>query len=213
VYNRVLKDPDAYILKKVARDYRQKFDSYIDIESINTQTIDALSVTLVERDVINPLQWASIKEFDYDKNYNFLYHQFEGMYYNSPELAMTVIVKGMILDYSFGDIFIWNKEDDIRQKYDIATTFGKSSKINYVTGDFTKLLDDVKPQIVYDWDVERVFKMNEDSSRNDTFFGVSAYGFNFEPGMDYKLKYDMSYHSNVAFFQVLNAEEKSRYKG
>jgi len=215
VYDRVIKDPDAFILKKISKSYSNKFKEYIDTDLFNTMTLDTLMITLMERNIENPLEWASIKEFDYEKNYSFLRKQFPNMYRDSKPLHMCGIIKGMIYDYSIGDIYVWNPEDDVRQRFDLSSQFGKIKKLKYITGDYEKCVKETKPNILYDWDVDRIYKLDEFSEMNHTFFGIADYGFNFEDDKEdpYKLRHELYKHKNVAFFANLELPESCKYKG
>ena len=86
VYDHVLREPDLFILKK-ALEYKNKFKKYIDIEFLQTNTDESLLESIIARKEANLFKWISINEFDYEKNYNYLYSRWKTMEAESPKLA------------------------------------------------------------------------------------------------------------------------------
>lgn len=217
-YDRMIKDPDIFILQKLARSYYNEFKDYIDMESILSLDSTALAPFMFERKEQNILKWVSIKEFDYDKNYKFLYKEFKEMYNESQELKMVKVVKSFLTSYCVDRILIYNETDDIRQRYDLSLLFGKS-KLEYVTGPMDIILKNIPINIVYDWDARRVAKLNEFDEFDNIFFSVAAYGFNFEEERKDAiiniptLKYNLSDRENVAFFKNMTFTKESFLKG
>ena len=212
VFDRVLKDPDPFIIMTIVNKYPHKFAKFIDIDLFDTLTMDALSPYIVMRQIENPLEWAAIKEFDYEKNYRYLHDRFKNMYRDSKPLHMVNAVKRFINGYCINNIYIWNEKDDERQRYDICSMFPKTDKIKYVTGDYANTLKKLKPNIVYDWSAKRISEVNEYEEFNNIFFGLSNYRFNFEEDGS-TLKYNLNGRANVAFFKVMDINENSLLKG
>lgn len=218
VYDRIIKDPDIFILQKIAKKYYNQFKDYIDMESLLSLDASALAPVLYARKTQNILEWSAIKEFDYEKNYMFLYKEFKEMYRESAELKMVNTLKTFTTSYCIDRILIYNEIDDIRQRYDLFKLFGQS-KIEYITGPMEKILKSIQINIVYDWDASRVAKLNEYEEFNHTFFAIAAYGFNFEEGDPDAwiniptLKYGLSERDNVAFFQTMAFTHESFFKG
>ena len=154
VYDHVLREPDLFILKK-ALEYKNKFKKYIDIEFLQTNTDESLLESIIDRKEANLFKWISISEFDYEKNYNYLYSRWKTMYAESPKLAgYTYLNRYERSDY-IAEIYIWNEEDDVRQRFDIANSFD-NDKVFYVTGPLQTVLEQCDINVVYDYDTKRV---------------------------------------------------------
>lgn len=220
-FDRIIKDPDIFILHNIASNYYEQFKEYIDMESLLSLDTKALEPILYARSVFNILEWVSIKEFDYTKNYNFLYNEFKNMYIDSKELKMVETVRSFLTSYCVDRIFIYNEKDDIRQRYDLSLMFGKS-KLEYIIGPMKDIIKEAKIHIVYDWNVDRAAEIIDTEEFNHVFFGIAAYGFNFEPMTEEekksifkipKLKHGLSDRENVAYFQTMKFTKKSFFKG
>ena len=212
VYDRVLKDPDAFLLKKVASDFADQFKEYIDINKLNTVTIEYLTGALIDRDKKNPLEWLALKEFDYEENYKFLKDQFKNMYFSSLPLYGWTIVDRFTRSFASGDIYIWNEVDDVRQKYDIVSNFNNPG-IKYITGDFFEAVKEVKPNILYDWDADRIGTLLQDELNQEIFVGIANYEFNFTRENRLLLKHNLTFRENVAFFVAYHPTKDATYKG
>ena len=215
VFDRIVKDPDAAILKYCATKEKEKYKEILDMNYINTMELETLMVTLIDRKVLNPLDWASTnKKFDYEAEYKDLYSRIKNMYAVSKELPMCRIIKGFIHDFKIGKIYIWNETPDVRQQYEIVNIFPDGEKkIQYITGDYKKAIDQANPLLIYDWSAERVSKLNSYQEYNRVFFGIANYNFNFEDDDYTKLKYGLWDCNNVAFFRAMRPEINAKYKG
>lgn len=212
-YDHVLKDPDAFILKTVAIHYPKKFAEYINIPKINTMTYDTLSSELVLRREEDVLKWASLKPFDFQKNYEYLYKKFKNMYRDSRELSMYGSVRTFSHAYCIGSVYIWNRTDDIRQRLDLVNAVGKSEVIKYVTGPLDKVIRQLKPSMVYHHSAKVVADLNEYEDFPNTYFAVANYQYNFEDESTFYLKYDLPKRKNITIFRVMDAKNANLYRG
>ena len=214
VFDRIIKDPDPYILKYAATRHKDEYKSLIDTKTINTLEIDTLLVMLIQRNVVNPLRWSSIAEFDYDAEYKKLYDEANRMYIGVPKLPMCRIIQGYIHDFKVSDIYIWNQERDPRQEFQLVNLFpdGKD-KIKYITGDYERAIKSSNPSLIYDWSLDRIANLNSCQEHNDRFFGIANYGFNFEDDEHITLKYGLSTCRNIAFFIAYKAPLKAKFRG
>lgn len=219
-YDRIIKDPDLFILQVITSKYYDKFKDYIDMDSLLSLDPNALELLLYNRPQVNILEWVSIKEFDYDKNYKFLYNAFKTMYAESKELKIVKNIKNFLMSYYIDRIFVYNEKDDIRQRYDLSLIFG-DSRIEYIVGPMYDILKKFKIHMVYDWNAKRVSDLVDTEEFNHIFFAIASYGFNFEEIEEKdknkiylpKLKYDLYDRDNVAFFKTMEFTNKSFLKG
>ncbi len=212
VYDRVLKDPDAFLMKKLASEYTDQFKEYIDTNQLNTLSLEYLTAALIDRDVKNPLEWLAKKPFDYEGNYKFLKDQFKNMYYASIPLYGWTILDRFTRSFASGDIFIWNETDDVRQKYDIVSNFDNPG-IKYITGDYFECINQIHPNLIYDWDADRVHMLLKDELHEDIFVGVANYEFNFSKEDRVMLKHNLSYRKNIAYYTLYHSGESATFKG
>ena len=212
-YDYIIKNPDIFILRMIAKNFREKFKDYLNMPILTTLEKDAMYPIVVNRTEQNLLKWASIKEFDYDSNYDYLYNKFKNMYFASDMLQMAYAVKSFNVSYCIDKIYLYNEVYDKRQHFDIQNMYG-FNKVQYVVGDFKKVIDKIGDvNIVYDHDAKRVSDVINTGEYDGIMFGVAAYGYNFEPGKPYHLKYDLLEHDNVSSFPVFEITKKSLYKG
>lgn len=215
VYDHVLKDPDAFILSLIAKHYPTKFKEYVDIVGIRTLDQIALQKQLILRTTEDPLEWVSLKPFDFKANYEYLYKKSKNMYRDSIPLSMYEIVNRFAHSYCINHVYIWNQVEDIRQRYDLLQMLGKNANVEYVTGNYKKVLKKLKPDVVYDYSAKRVAEVNEYEEFNHIFFGVANYQYNFDPPTTLipLLKYKLSYRKNISDFRVWTIGTPAIYKG
>lgn len=212
VYDHVLREPDLFILKK-ALEYKNKFKKYIDIEFLQTNTDESLLESIIDRKEANLFKWISISEFDYEKNYNYLYSRWKTMYAESPKLAGYTYLNRYVRSDYIAEIYIWNEEDDVRQRFDIANSFD-NDKVFYVTGPLQTVLEQCDINVVYDYDTKRVRNLLDSGKFNSrTVFGVAAYGFNFISDENMILKDNIFEYKNTMFFPIINQDLISFFKG
>ena len=212
VYENVIKNPDAFILKKIVKDFRSKFEEYMDTNIISTLDITPLTLILIDRNDKNVLRWVSKKEFDYESNYNFLHKQFLNMYNESIMLDGGKILLRFIHSFCIGNIYIWNPVDDKRQRYDIVKNFG-GPNVMYITGDLGACIDKYKPKLVYDWDADRIYDLVRTNEHKDTLFGIANYGFNFEKDNPYLLKNELFMYPNVTYYVTYHRKPEDICRG
>jgi hypothetical protein len=214
VYDNVLKSPDAFILKKVATEYRDRFEGFIDFSLIDTNTPESLLLHLVRRNEKNPLKWLATQEFDYDKLYNQLHQGFSNMYRDAERLRLYNRLYSLAASYCIEHIYIWNPEYDVRQQFDLDDILHEN-KVEYVVNpDLGQTILDIgEVNIVYDWDAERVWELVRTDKYDDTFFGIAGYPFNFEKDEPDYLIHRLWERSNIAFYPILNINETNKYCG
>lgn len=212
VYDRVIKEPDTFIMRMISSDkYRSQFEKYIDMSSIITVTKDTLAAALSQRSKENPLEWAAVRKFDYEKNYWYLYKKFPNMYEDSDPLVQANSLRMFIHSFCIDNIYVWNRYDDIRQRYDLAELCG-NSKVQYVTGPLDAVLRKFKPNVVYHWSAKEVNDLLEYEEFNNIFFGIANYGFNLDFS-NMMLKYNLWKRPNISTFNVMKYSNKAKFRG
>lgn len=214
VYHNVLKSPDAFILKKMANEYRDRFEGFIDFAPIDLNSPQALLLLVLSRTVKNPIEWLATEKFDYDKIYDQLVKGFPNAYRDSERLRMYESVYNLSRSYCVEKIFIWNEVDDVRQRFDLDELL-HNDKVEYVVNkDLYQALKDIGDiNFVYDWDIDRLYRIMNSKEFDNTFFGIAGYPFNFDKDKPYALKYNMSEKPNIAYYYVHNINETNKYFG
>lgn len=213
-YENIIRCPDTYILKIISsnKKYKNKFKEYIDFGLLETLSPDALILTLLNRKIKNPLEFFSIKEFDYEANYNYLHDKFDDLYMKSYPLNTITVIGRLIKSYCVDKIYIYNERYDKRQHFDICKLYDNNENVIYCSGDLQEIIDNISSlSVVYDWDADRVDNLTKDGLNSEIIFVLADYGFNFvKPPF---LVNNLSERDNVSFFKVLNPTEKNLYKG
>lgn len=209
-YDEVLRDPNVFLLHLIldVPKIRKQFKDYFDEEKFDCQSEAKIHTMLLNRTVKNFLEWGALKEFDYERNYDKMYHQFKSMYEKSPALAMYDAFVQMIKESFLDKMFIWNPKEDRRQEYDIVKTFGKNPKVQYVTGPYLDVVDAIgEIHIFVDNDIDRLDPVIRTKKYRHANFSVARYGYNYEIGEQKlpMLKNDIAsfvsrYHISLAEF-------------
>lgn len=218
VYDRVLKDPDTFILRQLEFHYRSKFEEYLDFSKLDDISDKYIQAALIMRREENPFTLIAKKKFDMDLNYTYLHKKFKNMYRDSAKLAAWHYLDRFVHNYCVGKIYVWNPEPDERQMYDLATNTNRNTKIEYITGNYRNAIQQTNPGLIYDWSAKRIAELVDDEEYNHVRIGISNYFFNFvgediQPDGVCYLKYDLSYRENIGYFKVLNAEPTVFYNG
>lgn len=212
VFDRILKDPDLTIMKIISSQYRNKFEGFVDMESLMSVDKKMYLPLLYSRSEINILKWMAIKEFDYEKNYNVMYNGLKMLYANSDELKMVRVVKDFLQSFYVDNIYVYNEKDDVRQRYELVQMFGDKT-VKYVNGPIDKAIKQLQVHLVYDWDAHRVASLNEYDEFDSVFFAIAGYRFNFEQDKPEILKYNLVDRKNVCHFNTMELTEESFLKG
>ena len=157
-YRDIIKTADFYILDLVKTRFRDKFKDLIDFKLLDTLTEEALMLHWLHRPVKNVLEWLAIKEFDYEKNYQFLYDKSKKLYIDDDRtLKFDKVLENYKFSKAINDIYVWNPTYDKRQLFDLKVRHGLG-KIKYVTGaSLERVLDRIgSVNLVYDTDADRV---------------------------------------------------------
>jgi hypothetical protein len=107
--------------------------------------------------------------------------------------------------YCIGKIYIWNPEVDKRQLFDISGLLDlPNNKVQYVSSPtLQQAIDNIgNLDVVYDWDVDRVYEVVSTGLYNNILFAVGNYPFNFELDDMNKLKYNLNDTDNVRSFII-----------
>ena len=213
VFDRIIKDPDFAILRFAS--LQDEFREYIDVDRILTLSKESLAEELVEREEENPFVRYKIKDFNMQKNYDWIYKNIKYLYSYSPNLRMAHSIVSYLTSGLMKNVYIWNPVEDERQRFSLFKLYDKSSILEYLAGDYNEALDYAKPTLVYDWNVKRVFDTVETENWDGTYFFVSNHRFNFELNENNwpVLKYGLRDRKNVTFFPVYQNEALSIHKG
>ena len=179
-YNEVIKQPGLYILRKIRDEYMEKFKPYINTELLAEISDKDLPYIYAARNVINPLQWLAITEFDYEANYNSLAKRFKTMYIESEPTTLNQHMTHFLKAFFITDLCFWTEEYDKRVDFDIQSTYNNtdfSEKVKYVTGPLDGCIRDIHPDVVfYPYITDDMWKLSRDNK--DIVFIYPTYLFN-----------------------------------
>jgi len=212
-YRDIIKTADFYILDLVKTRFRDKFKDLIDFKLLDTLTEEALMFHWLHRPVKNILEWLAIKEFDYEKNYQFLYDKSKKLYIDDNRtLKFDKVLENYKFSKAINDIYVWNPTYDKRQLFDLKVRHGLG-KIKYVTGaSLERVLDRIgSVNLIYDTDADRVAELINTGKYPKMVFGVGAYGYNYQ--RDFILKHDLADNVNVSTFPILIINESYLFNG
>ena len=176
-YDGIIKSGDHFILKTIYNNFYDKFKEYIQIPSdVNN---DNFIYFLYSRGEENIFKWLSIKEFDYEENYNYFKSKYLNMYLDSKPLAIYNNLKEFAGGYCVKNLVIYSNEYDKRIEFDIRSLFHKTpyeNKVIYATGDDYNMIDEYSPDIVFYPNIERILNIARENRQ--IAFAIPTYGFN-----------------------------------
>ena len=182
-YPEVMRDQNTFILKLITTNkmLRKQFDNYLNLRRFDSQSDEHNHVKILTRPTKNLLEWLAKKEFDYESNYNKLYDKYPHMFEDSAVLDMYRTVCQIINESFVKKIFIYSPARDKRIMYDIVKTFGKNSKLTYVTGHYLDAATAIgKIDLFVDSDLERMSPLMLFPQYKHSIFMVAKYGYNYE---------------------------------
>lgn len=182
-YNEILRDHNTFLLHLIMEtpNLRKQLEPYISFERFECQSDTRIRVLILNRTKKNLLEWLAIKKFDYETNYRKLYEKFPQMFEESPPLDMYIALTSMAKEEFVKRIVIYGERKDIRTMYDIAQTFDKNKKVQYVTGPYLDAISAVgEIDLFVDSDIDRLSAVMYMPQYYNSTFMIAQYGYNYE---------------------------------
>lgn len=180
VFDRIIKDPDMFILDKVIEHY-DTYKDYLNLDPLMLLPKEERYKLMMCRTEVNIFKWLMKKKFNYQESYDRLYKKYKRMYIDIPFLPMTDKIARISKSYLVDSIYIWNPTFDLRQEFEVATAFDTDSARNifYTKGRYEDVLESVDNiGVIFDWNLERIRPLAEDE-RNYLYI-IPKYGFNYD---------------------------------
>ena len=76
-YDELVKPSGLFILRIIRDKYAKNFSKLINIQSISSISDQELELMYVSRNIINPLEWLKISDFDTEANYKYFYEKYK----------------------------------------------------------------------------------------------------------------------------------------
>jgi hypothetical protein len=187
-YDEIIKNIYPYLLRQIITKYQKQYKEFIDIESFVNLDDKNLLRLVIQRSDKNLLRYLSLKSFDYDGALTDLKNKFNEMYINSPLLIFGQSINFLLSQKFTKKIYIYTPNYDKRIHFDIQMTYKNMDVINYVTGDFTEVvqsLDGITTWVLND--VIDITTLIEFKKTEYTNILVLNSGFNYTKDEDDKL--------------------------
>lgn len=193
-YEDVIKSPYPFILNKIDTELKSYYEPYLDLDKFSGLDMDNLLRLCVQRTDPNILRFFQKIDFDANGALAEIKNRYFEMYEKS-ELLKIGYSLDMVMPQKFCEkIYIYTPVYDIRVHLDIQRNFNDMKLVNYVSGDFDKVLDklgdEITTYIVNDLDY--VVHILEKDKANYTNIMLASYGYNYiydeeEDKLDFRL--------------------------
>lgn len=181
-YNGVMKDPNIFILHLIldTPNIREQLEGYFDIRKFECQSEGRIQTLLLNRDKKNILEWAALKKFDFEFNYEKMFEKFPRMYLDSPPLKMLSAFQKLIEEKFTRKIYFYDRKKDRRVMYDIVSNFAKNNKIEYVYGSYLDVVSAIGGiDLFIDSDIDRLAPVMYMPEYWNSTFLIAQYGYNY----------------------------------
>jgi len=182
-YHGVLRDPNQFIVHQILNDphLHKQLEKYLDFDRFKSMSDNRIDFKLMLREKKNPLEWLSIKPFNYEANYKKLYEHYPNMFEKSIPLPMYRIIVQMMEAKLVEHVYIYAKDYDERIAYDIVKTFGKNDIVKFVNGNYLDVLDVLNGvTTVISGDISEVSPIVTMPKYHQSMVMIARYGYNYE---------------------------------
>lgn len=149
-YDGVVKEPNYFLLKKIRDELLPFYEGFLATDLIKDFTDDdiKLVVNSIGEDM-NLLDKLKIKDFDTKGSYDELFNRYEPMYNLSEMTILGAAIDKLCLASHVNTIYFYSKKEDARITDDISFTFFNKSKLHYVCGDLSTVLEKIEQPTTY----------------------------------------------------------------
>jgi hypothetical protein len=217
-YEDVIKTPYPFLLNKIDTRLREFYEPFIDVDKFKGLDMNNLLRLCTQRNDRNVFRWLAKKDFDIDGSLKELKDRYFELYKDSELLKIGESVKLMLTQKFTKKIYIYSEVYDIRIHLDIQESFQDMKRVNYITGDFEKVLDKVEGVtsfIVSDFDYVYDIIQKEKADYTNILLGNYGYNFIFNEdtnAMEFRLDHKKLIGDRVCKFSTfIPAEFKSKH--
>lgn len=189
-YNEIIKNPYPFILSQIVKRYTDFYKDFLDINKFKSLDNDNLLRLVIQRSEKNIFEYLAIKKFDYESSLQDIYNKFDDLFIYSPQLQIADSLTMLLSQKFTKKIYIHSDVYDKRIHLDIQTLFQDMHRVNYVTGDFTKVIN--KLEGVTTWildDAYKIIPLVHNKKVEFTNILVANYGYNFALNDDKQLSF------------------------
>lgn len=148
-YNEVIKSPTLFMINMIRGPLAKVYNKFINVEYLQSLTPEEIDIYLLQRKNKNIFQDLAITEFNYEKAYNDLYKKFDDMYLRIPLMKIGETIDYLVNHKFTKIVYFYSAEYDPRIQIDINYSFKDTSKIKYVWGDLTDVLNKIEQPTSY----------------------------------------------------------------
>ena len=182
-YHGVLRDANQFIMHQILNDphLHKQLEKYVDFDRFKNMSDNRIDLKMMLREIKNPLEWLSIKPFNYEANYKKLYEHYPNMFEKSAPLPFYRTIVQMIEAKFVNHIYIYAKDYDERIAYDIVKTFGKNDIVKFVNGNYLDVLEILEEvTTIVTGDISEVSPIVTIPKYHKSMVMVARYGYNYE---------------------------------
>ncbi|WP_304576699.1 hypothetical protein [Romboutsia ilealis] len=179
-YDDIIKSTNTALLKLLKNDYKDDIKDFIHfekVEQLEDNKIDLFSTARIEKNILKALSKIN---FDYDYVFKTLVDSKIDLYAQMQPLMFADAIHALLPQKFTKEIYIYSEEYDSRIECDIAILFKGSSKINYITGDFSAVIDSIPNITLYVLsDIDKLGKIIQLNRQEYCEFMIAEYGYNY----------------------------------
>lgn len=179
-YDEVIKSPYPFLLNEINTSLQGVYDTFLDLSEVKGRDMGNLLRLCTQRTDRNLFEYLAKREFDYATALKELKDRYFEVYDKSPLLTMGTSLQ-MLLTQKFTEkVYIYTEEYDIRVHLDIQNTYKDMKRVNYVTGDFGKVLDKLEGITSYILnDLDYIIDILNKDKAEYTNILLASYGYNY----------------------------------
>ena len=207
-FDEIVKPSGLFIIRTIRDNYAKSFSNFINIKELNTTSDEELEYLYISRNIINPLEWLKISEFDYVKNYDYFYNKYKNMYINTKPFPIMEAITNFINAYFITNVYFYSEKYDKRIDFEVASIKNihskKDYKIAYVTGNLNNVIDELSPEVIFYPYLEKIYDSTIKKYPN-IIFSIPSFGYNFNNTII--IEEIQKSINNIGFYPVIRLTE------
>lgn len=206
-YDELVKPSGLFILRIIRDKYAKNFSKLINIQSISSISDQELELMYVSRNIINPLEWLKISDFDTEANYKYFYEKYKNMYISTRSFDISKAINNFINAYFIDHVYFYSETYDKRIDFDIAALKNETSndnKVSYIVGDLNSVIDEVSPNVIFHPYLNQIYE-NTIKTHREIIFSIPTFGYNFNENSVVNKFTDND--SNIGFYPIIQLDK------
>ena len=211
-YDEIVKLGGLFVLQIIRDNYADKMKNYIDIDFLRNTSDEDLFYLYLARTIYNPLEWLAIKEFNYEKNYEFFWKKYKNMFISARATDIKKTIDNLVDAYFINTIYIYSREYDARIDFDSQSMVQNvihREKLKYVTGKLSAVLDKMNPDLVFYPNIMDIIELAR--LHRDIAFAIPNMAYNLTDNGEI-LGIDKN-DNNIGIYPVIQTAKEPHYFG